>query len=129
MPSRGVPRTMHNQPKVMHKRQGRTSNRKRPSRRALPTRDSQLRVMRKRRGGILHRSILKYADLFNLDVILMAQDRSSGEYEVFEPNENWPPHKRHQDVSKDLESALQQLEKLVIRTRAPKPPQPQVLRS
>ncbi|KAI1489430.1 hypothetical protein F5X96DRAFT_670701 [Biscogniauxia mediterranea] len=110
------------------------------SQRTPPTEGSRLKVMRKRRGRSLHRKILEYGELFNLDVVLIAQDRASGEYEVFEPNENWPVIK---DISPtivhvsrkagdvggggNLQSKLQRMEKLVKQSRVPKPPRPRVL--
>lgn len=49
--------------------------------------------MRKRRGLSLHSKIIEYGELFGLDVIMMARDKASGKYEVFEPHEDWPAPK------------------------------------
>lgn len=49
--------------------------------------------MRKRRCISLHSKIIEYGELFGLDVIMMARDKASGKYEVFEPDEDWPAPK------------------------------------
>ncbi|RYP14045.1 hypothetical protein DL767_010442 [Monosporascus sp. MG133] len=93
--------------------------------------ESRLKVMRKRRGRSLHRKIVEYSDLFNLNITLIAQDKTSGDYEVFqpEPDENWPPAmrdigRREKDMGESLRSELQRLEKLVKQSKVPKPPKP-----
>lgn len=55
--------------------------------------DSRLKVMRKRRGRSLHRKIVEYAGLFNLDITIVARDKINGEYEIFQPTRdiNFPP--------------------------------------
>jgi hypothetical protein len=47
-----------------------------------PSDKSRLKVMRKRRVRSLRKKVLQLGELFNLDVILVAQDKSSGECEV-----------------------------------------------
>ncbi|KAI0153297.1 hypothetical protein GGR57DRAFT_513133 [Xylariaceae sp. FL1272] len=54
---------------------------------------NRLRVMRKRRARSLQSKIIDYAELFSLNVELVAQDKTSGDYEVFQPrlDKNFPP--------------------------------------
>jgi hypothetical protein len=55
--------------------------------------DPILRVRRKRRGRSLYRKIIEYSEIFDTNITIIAQDRDSGDYEVFQPvrDVNWPP--------------------------------------
>ncbi|KAI0423524.1 hypothetical protein F5Y09DRAFT_226239 [Xylaria sp. FL1042] len=55
------------------------------SQRAPSTIEGRLKVMRKRRGKSLEDKLSEYAELFNLNVTCIAQNKISGEYELFEP--------------------------------------------
>jgi hypothetical protein len=57
-------------------------------RREPPTIESRLRVIRKRKAVSLKYKLSEYAELFNLKVIRIAQDKVNGEYEVFESDAN-----------------------------------------
>ncbi|KAI3324585.1 hypothetical protein HD806DRAFT_534049 [Xylariaceae sp. AK1471] len=65
---------------------------------------NRLRVMRKRRARSLQSKIMEYADLFNLNDILIAQDKTSRDYEVFRPklDKNFPPARN--DIDKAYHS-------------------------
>ncbi|KAK7924652.1 hypothetical protein PG985_006706 [Apiospora marii] len=103
-----------------------------------PSDKSRLKVMRLRRGRSLHHKVVEYGELFGLDVILIARDKTSGEYEVFEPSKTWPAirdicktptivhdsQKKADDVSENLQLELQRMEKLVKRLKVPEPPKP-----
>jgi hypothetical protein len=54
---------------------------------------NQLKIMRKQRARSLQSKIVEYANLFNLNVTLVAQDKTSGNYELFQPklDKNFPP--------------------------------------
>lgn len=54
---------------------------------------ARLKVMRKRRGKSLQRKMIKYAELFNVDIAIIVREKATGNYEVFQPQraENWPP--------------------------------------
>ncbi|KAI1416940.1 hypothetical protein F5Y13DRAFT_204294 [Hypoxylon sp. FL1857] len=97
----------------------------------------RLKVMRKRRGRSLRKKLVEYADLFNVDVALIVQDKKSGEYEVFQPtyNKNWPPamkditpavlhigRKGKTSVGHNHKIELRRMEKLVLQSKVPKPP-------
>ncbi|KAK8125022.1 uncharacterized protein PG998_000781 [Apiospora kogelbergensis] len=104
----------------------------RKARKPPPSDKSRLRVMRKRRGLSLHSKIIEYGELFGLDVIMMARDKASGKYEVFEPHEDWPAPKdikRTEDVGGNFRVELQRMEKLVKGLKVPEPPRPLCTRS
>ncbi|KAI1655477.1 hypothetical protein F4813DRAFT_160522 [Daldinia decipiens] len=101
--------------------------------------DSRLKVMRKRRGRSLHRKIVEYAGLFNLDITIVARDKINGEYEIFQPTRdiNFPPAMRdieptilhtgrkgnvNTDFVRFHQRELIRMEKLVRRSKVPKPP-------
>ncbi|KAH6705767.1 hypothetical protein EV126DRAFT_457884 [Verticillium dahliae] len=58
--------------------------------------DTPLKVRRKRRGLSLYNKIFEYGELFDMNITIIAQERASGDYEVFQPvrNDNWPPAMR-----------------------------------
>ncbi|KAG7109913.1 hypothetical protein HYQ44_020319 [Verticillium longisporum] len=47
--------------------------------------DTPLKVRRKRRGRCLSNKIFEYGELFDIDITIIAQERASGDYEVFQP--------------------------------------------
>ncbi|KAF3357053.1 hypothetical protein VdG1_00204 [Verticillium dahliae VDG1] len=58
--------------------------------------DTPLKVRRKRRGRSLYNKIFEYGEFFDMNITIIAQERASGDYEVFQPvrNDNWPPAMR-----------------------------------
>ncbi|KAF3346065.1 hypothetical protein VdG2_05790 [Verticillium dahliae VDG2] len=99
--------------------------------------DTPLKVRRKRRGRSMYRKIVEYGEIFNMKITIIAQDRDSGEYEVFQPERdtNWPPAMTdiHPGIlhtgrpigskgGKGRQSKLRQMEKLVRQRKVPKPP-------
>ncbi|KAI0810067.1 hypothetical protein GGR55DRAFT_695862 [Xylaria sp. FL0064] len=104
---------------------------------------NRLKVMRKRRARSLQRKIIEYAHLFNLNVALVAQDKTNGDYEIFQPklDKNFPPARNDinprivhvgREVNRidkggakpgnDLHSELRRIEKLISQSEVPKPP-------
>ena len=66
--------------------------------------DTSLKVRRKRRGRSLYKKIFEYEELFNVRIAIIAQEKSNGDYEIFQPvpTENWPPAMK--DIVRDLKS-------------------------
>ncbi|KAI0536663.1 hypothetical protein GGR58DRAFT_514374 [Xylaria digitata] len=107
----------------------------------------RLKVMRKRRARSLQSKIIEYAHLFNLNVTLVAQDKTNGDYEIFQPklNKSFPParndinprilhvgrevkarsNKSETKLGNDLHSKLRRIEKLISQSEVPKPPKVQ----
>ncbi|KAI0449525.1 hypothetical protein F5B21DRAFT_46006 [Xylaria acuta] len=58
-----------------------------------------LNVQRRKRGVTLQNKTTEYANMFNLNVALIAQDKTTGDYEIFQPNpdENFPPARKDID--------------------------------
>ncbi|CRK11301.1 hypothetical protein BN1723_006219 [Verticillium longisporum] len=99
--------------------------------------DTPLKVRRKRRGLSLYNKIFEYGELFDMNITIIAQERASGDYEVFQPvrNDNWPPAMR--DIRPEIlhtgrpitpkcgrgrQSKLRKIEKLLQQRKVPKPP-------
>ncbi|KAI0398857.1 hypothetical protein F4802DRAFT_611322 [Xylaria palmicola] len=100
---------------------------------------NRLRIMRKRRARSLQNKIIEYADLFNLRVALIAQDETSGEYEIFQSklDENFPPARNdiirppspglmaytsEAKLGNDLQLKLRQIERQISQSKVPRPP-------
>jgi hypothetical protein len=52
----------------------------------------------------LYKKIFEYEELFNVRIAIIAQEKSSGDYEIFQPvpTENWPPAMK--DIVRNLKS-------------------------
>ncbi|KAI3341944.1 hypothetical protein F4824DRAFT_513731 [Ustulina deusta] len=106
---------------------------------------NRLKVIRKQQARSLQSKIVEYANLFNLNVTLVAQDKTSRDYEIFQSklDKNFPPARNnieprilhvgdearvriHRDITKPsdyFQSELRRIEKLISQSEVPKPPE------